>query len=145
MAWRLILNLELVESASCMESIAVVCSAVSWRARCPVWSVLLLCVWRWLAFFVIVDESLPLEEVFAPSRIISNSTCFVSGSTGIQVTLVRIVLDVDLSGASLVPLTWCLRVLLSLRRHIVLEHADKANELLAADLLRVEVISFSYV
>ena len=76
----------------------------------------------------VVKQALFLEEVFA----FSFNSCFVW-----LLTSYGIILDVNL-------LTMALEFVLILLGDVLLDHADKADELATFHLLRVEVISFSY-
>ena len=82
-----------------------------------------------LSCFLIIDKAFALKEVlFATLLGIVSDEILLR----VQVRLLSVVLDVDL-------------IILLVQINVLLQTADKTDELWAFDLLRIEIISFGYI
>lgn len=146
-----ILDLEVVEALALVQCVHVldstshVATIVGPRRAYLLLRATIAAIWLLVRVAVrIVNEALLLEEVFAAS--ISNLIDF---STTVAPKGIILYIDLALATTGVVAvfvgLLLIVYVLASIFHNVLLEHADEADQLTPLHLLRVEVVSFSYV
>lgn len=146
-----VLDLEVVEALALVQCVHVldstshVATIVGPRRAYLLLRATIAAIWLLVRVAVrIVNEALLLEEVFAAS--ISNLIDF---STTVAPKGIILYIDLALATTGVVAvfvgLLLIVYVLASIFHNVLLEHADEADQLTPLHLLRVEVVSFSYV